>query len=201
MQPMLDGTPDLSLPPAVTPAPETKRLTGVRLQLLALALALLGGLAGALGAVAQELQSGAGILLAFVGAPIIEEALKPVGIYLLLIRWPHALRGRLHTAGLTAISGLCFGVIEAFVYVTLYVPDHSDDFVLYRFTLPLVMHSLGSFIVGLGLSRAIIDWAAGRGQMPKSTRSFYLAAVCLHAAYNTTVTALAIAGVLDFDQS
>lgn len=176
-------------------------MAGVRLQLLALALALLGGLAGALGAVTQELQSGAGILLAFLGAPIIEEALKPAGIYILLIQWPFALRGRLHTAALTAISGLCFGVIEAFVYVTLYVPDHSDDFVLYRFTLPLVMHSLGSFLVGLGLSRAIIDWAAGRGSMLKSTRNFYLAAVCLHAVYNTTVIALSLAGVLDFDES
>jgi RsiW-degrading membrane proteinase PrsW (M82 family) len=176
-------------------------LTGVRLQLLALTMALLGGPAGALGAIAQEMQSGAGILLAFVGAPIIEEALKPAGIYLLLIRWPHALRGRLHIAMLTGLSGLCFGVIEAFVYVTLYVPDHSDDFVIYRFTLPLVVHTLGSFIVGLGLSRAIIDWAAGRGPMPKSTRNFYLAAVCLHAAFNITAIALSLAGVLDFDES
>jgi hypothetical protein len=172
---------------------------GLRLDIIAIGLALVGGVLGVFGAVVQEVQAGGGILLAFTGAPLIEEAMKPAGIYILLLRWPQAVRSQLHTAWLTALSGLCFGLIEAFVYVELYNPDGSSDFVLYRFTAPLAMHAVASFIVGLGLSRAIIDWAAGRQRFPKETRNFYLAGAGLHAAFNITVVTLAFAGYLDFE--
>jgi RsiW-degrading membrane proteinase PrsW (M82 family) len=169
----------------------------VLLQPLALLMALLGGVLGVFGAVVQEVQSG-GIGAAFIAAPIIEEALKPAGIYILLIVWPRALAGRLHTATLTAISGLCFGLIESYVYVTWYYPEGDSAYVLYRFTVPVMMHMLASFLVGFGLSRQMVDWAAGRASFPTMTRNFYVAAVLLHAIYNTTVVALDIAGVLEF---
>ncbi len=60
------------------------------------------------------------------------------------------------------------------------------------------MHIVASFLVGFGLSRQLVDWAAGRASFPKTTRNFYIAAVLLHGAYNTTVVALDIAGVLEF---
>jgi RsiW-degrading membrane proteinase PrsW (M82 family) len=197
---MLEQTPELPLTPPITAASPVSMPAGGRLQLLALSMALLGGLLGAMGALVQEMQSGAGILLAFVAAPFIEEALKPAGIYLLLIRWPQALRGRWHAAVLTGISGFAFGQIESLVYIKLYFPDHGGDFVLYRFTVPVLVHFTASFLVGMGLSRAVIDWAAGRAKLPKETRRFFITAVCLHAAYNITAVALSIAGVLDFDE-
>ncbi len=169
----------------------------ILLQPLALLMALLGGVLGVFGAVLQELQSG-GIGGPFIAAPIIEEALKPAGIYILLIVWPRALAGRLHTAALTAISGLCFGLIESYVYVTWYYPEGDAAYDLFRFTVPVTMHIVASFLVGFGLSRQLVDWAAGRASFPKTTRNFYIAAVLLHAAYNTTVVALDIAGVLEF---
>jgi RsiW-degrading membrane proteinase PrsW (M82 family) len=177
-------------------APEQARAFW-RLQPLALLLALLGGVLGVFGAIVQELQSG-GIGGPFVAAPIIEEALKPAGIYILLIVWPQALAGRLHTATLAAISGLCFGLIESYVYVTWYYPEGDSDYVLFRFTIPVLMHTIGSFLVGFGLSRQIVDWAAGRAAFPKITRNFYIAAVLLHAIYNTTVTVLELTDVLEF---
>jgi RsiW-degrading membrane proteinase PrsW (M82 family) len=186
---------------AAAPAPATPAtITPARrawLDVIAVTMALVGGVLGILGAVVQELMAG-GLLLAFVGAPIIEEALKPAGIYLLLLRWPQALRGRLHTAWLTALSGFSFGVIEALVYVTLYYPDSGDDFVLFRFTVPLAMHTVASFVAGLGLSRGVIDWAAGRAQFPKAMRNSYIAAVAIHAVYNTAAVVLALTGVFDF---
>jgi len=169
----------------------------VLLQPVALLMALLGGVLGVFGAVLQELQS-SGFAGPFIAAPIIEEALKPAGIYILLIVWPRALAGRLHTATLTAISGLCFGLIESYVYVTWYYPEGDSAYVLFRFTIPVMMHMLASFMVGFGLSRQLVDWAAGRASFPKMTRNFYIAAVLLHAIYNTTVVALDIAGVLEF---
>ena len=168
------------------------------LQPLAVVVALLGSIFGIIGAVFQEIQSGL-LLAPFIAAPLIEEALKPTGIYILLVRWPRALLGRLHTAALTALAGLCFGLIESYVYVTFYYPEGKSDYVLYRFTVPVLMHTLASFIVGLGLTRGVIDWAAGRAPFPKRTRNFYFAAVGLHAAYNITAVVLVLTGVLDFD--
>ena len=65
---------------------------------------------GIIGAFFQEAQSTLTyILLPFIGAPLIEEALKPSGIYLALLWWPRALRSQLLTALFCALSGLPFG--------------------------------------------------------------------------------------------
>jgi RsiW-degrading membrane proteinase PrsW (M82 family) len=200
MQPMIEPLPEIAVAPVEAMLPAAATRSSLRLQLLAVTLALLGGLLGAAGAVVQEAQVGGGILLALVAAPVIEEALKPAGIYLILIRWPQALLGRWHTALLTGMSGLAFGLIESFVYVKLYFPDHGDGFVLYRFTVPVLVHFTASFIVGMGLSRGLIDWAAGRSKLPKQTRMLFLSAVLLHAVYNVTAVILAVTGILDFDE-
>ena len=171
----------------------------VRHHLLAVSVALLGGVFGVVGAFVQELQSGGALLLPFVGAPIIEEALKPAGVYALLVRWPHVLRSQLHTALLAALAGLAFGVIESTLFVTLAVSDRPDWFIPYRFTAPVLMHSVASLIVGLGISRGLVEWAAGRGSFPRRSRNAYIAAVVLHALFNVTAVSLALAGVLDVD--
>jgi RsiW-degrading membrane proteinase PrsW (M82 family) len=168
---------------------------------LAFLMALIGGVLGILGAIFQEIQTTNFVLLPFIGAPVIEEALKPSGLYLVLLWWPRALNNQMFTAILCAISGLVFGIIESLVYVTLYVSDPSDGFVLYRFTVTLGLHALASFVVGLGINRKILDWAAGRGKMPKASRNYYIAGVAIHAIYNAVAIALSIAGVLDFDES
>ena len=162
-------------------------------------VALIGGVFGIFGAFVGETQTGGLILLPILGAPIIEEALKPVGVYLLQARWPHLLLGRVHTAFLGALAGLTFGVIEALVYVYIYVPDPSDAFVTYRFTWPLVMHTFCSMLVGLGITRQVISWANGENRLPKSSRNLYIVAVAIHATYNTMAVILSLSGVVDFD--
>ena len=169
--------------------------------LLAFLMAVIGGALGIIGAIFQEAQTTATyLLLPFLGAPIVEEALKPAGLYLTLLWWPRALNNQLFTAILCSISGLVFGVIESLVYVTAYVEDPSDGFILYRFTVTLALHAIASFVVGLGINRRILDWAAGRSKLPKWSRNFYIAGVAIHAIYNTTAVILSIAGVLDFDE-
>ncbi len=166
--------------------------------LFAITFAVLGGVLGILGAAFQELRTGGVfLLLPFVGAPIIEELLKPSGIYILLVRWPRLLRGQLHTALLAAVSGLSFGLIEAVVYVTVYVSDPPDWFVTYRFTLPLLVHATASFIVGLGINERLLAWARDGAPLPKANRNFIIAGIALHAVFNTVATALALSGVLD----
>jgi RsiW-degrading membrane proteinase PrsW (M82 family) len=187
-----DGAPASQLGIPVT------RPRGPQNHLLALALATLGGLLGVVGAFIQEVRGG-DLILAFVGAPIIEEALKPAGVYVLLIRWPHLLRGQLYTAGLAGLAGLCFGVIESAVYVNVYLPDHTQKFVIYRFTVPLLMHSLASFIVGLGINQRLL--ASIRGEIPllQGSRKFFITGVVLHALLNAGAVALSLAGILDVE--
>jgi len=187
------GEPDGISVPLLLPAPPQR--AGLLGQLVAVAVALLGGAFGIFGAFVQEAQTGGLLLLPFLGAPIIEELVKPFGVYLLLARWPRLLRGQLHTALLAALAGLSFGVIEAVVYVTLYVPDAPSWFVTYRFTLPLFLHAAASFIVGLGINQGLLDWARRGSPLPKATRTFYLAGIGLHAAFNTIGTVLWFAGV------
>jgi RsiW-degrading membrane proteinase PrsW (M82 family) len=167
---------------------------------LCVLLAIVGGLLGILGAIIQEVQSTTTyILLPFLGAPIIEEALKPSGIYLALLWWPRAMRSQIFTALLCALSGLVFGIIESFVYVTLYVEDPSDEFIVFRFSVPLGLHVACSYLVGLGLNQHVIDWAAGRSKLPRASRNYFIAAVALHATYNTIAVILSLSGVLDFE--
>ncbi|HWC30324.1 MAG TPA: PrsW family glutamic-type intramembrane protease, partial [Dehalococcoidia bacterium] len=154
-------------------APEAPGRRSLWLQPFAVIVTVLGCIIAIPGVVFQELQAGGfGPIFA---APIIEEAMKPAGIYILMLRWPKALLGRAHTAFLAGVAGLTFGLIESLVYVTLYFPDEGSDFVLFRFTVPLLMHVTASTIVGWGLSRTVIDWAAGRAAFPKTTRNFYFA--------------------------
>ena len=163
--------------------------------LFAVVVAAIGGVLGIIGAVVQEAQAGAWLLLPIVGAPVIVEAMKPSGVYISLLRWPSALSNRLFTACLAGIGGLVFGLIEAVVYVEVWVSDPPDWFVTYRFTAPLAMHTGASFVFGLGIGSGLIDWAAGRGGLPKRTRNFYIAAVLIHAIFNTVAVALALADV------
>ncbi len=162
-----------------------------------MALAAVGGLMGIAGAFVEESQSLNFLLVLVIGAPVIEEALKPTGVYIALIRWPQALRSQVFTALLAALGGLVFGIIESIVYVTVYVDDPEDWFVLYRFSVTLGLHAVASYIVGLGINYAVIDWAQGRAPLPRASRNFYIAGVALHAVYNTVALGLGIAGVFD----
>jgi len=181
---------------------ERRRLAGgpsLFLWPLAIVLALLGGVFGIFGAFVSELRAGGGVLIIVLGAPIIEEAIKPSGVYLLLWRWPLFIAGRWRIAFLAALGGLAFGLIESLVYVTVYAPDAPSWFLPYRFSVPLALHAATSFMFGLGINRHLLDWAAGRRPLPQTSRNFFLAAISIHALYNLIAVVLGLSGILDFD--
>ena len=68
---------------------DTTRET-TRWQIMAPMIALAGRVFGILGAFYNEIFHGS-FLVAFVGAPIIEEALKPSGVYFLLAKRPEVI--------------------------------------------------------------------------------------------------------------
>jgi RsiW-degrading membrane proteinase PrsW (M82 family) len=174
---------------------------GPGLHLVVFVVALLGGGLGIAGAFVGEMQRGGLFLLpVLIGAPVIEEALKPAGVYIALLRWPQALRSQLYIAALCALGGLVFALIESAVYTQLYFPDAGDDFVMFRFTIPVAMHVICSFVYGFGVNHSIIDWAAGRGRLARSTRRAYITAAGIHGTYNLVAVVLSVSGVLDFEE-
>lgn len=148
-------------------------------------LSLVGGAMGIVGAFFGELQTGGAILLIVIGAPVIEEAFKPVGVYLALLRWPEALTSRFYRASLCALAGV------------VYAPDAPDWFPLFRFTIPVMLHAVASFTVGLGIDRRLGEWVNHGTRLPKRTRNFYFLGVAIHAAYNTAAVGLALGGVFE----
>ncbi len=136
----------------------------------------------------QELFAG-GLLVAYLGAPIIEEATKPIGLYILLYRWPHLLPGRLGAGVLAGAAGLGFALAESTLYVTLYFPDLSSDYVVFRFTVPVLVHVTASFIFGLGIT-ARLRSAVNDGPLVYKDWWFFGTAAALHGAYNIVATIL-----------
>ena len=187
---------------AIEPAQTSLPSAGMGLQIVVLIVAVLGGFLGILGSLVSEIQRGGGfvILPIIIAAPMIEEAMKPAGVYIALLKWPQALRNQLHVAVLCALGGLVFGLIESWIYVNVYVEDGSDAFVRFRYTVPVAMHVICSFVYGIGLNRSIIDWAGGHGTVARSTRRAYIAAAVIHGTYNLTAIVLSVAGLLDFDE-
>lgn len=179
-----------------------QRNAGPVLHVAIVLIAIAGGFLGILGSLVSEVQRGGGfvVLPIIVAAPMIEEAMKPAGVYIALIKWPHALRNALHIAILCALGGLVFGLIESWVYVNVYVENPTDSFIRFRYTVPVAMHVIASFVYGLGLNRSIIDWANGRGRIDRSTRRAYITAAVIHGSYNFMAIVLSVAGVLDFDE-
>ena len=188
--------------PTVSGVPLAAPRVGVVLQVTIVIIAILGGVLGILGSLVSEIQRGGGfvVLPIIIGAPMIEEAMKPAGVYIALIKWPYALHNVLHVAVLCALGGLVFGLIESWVYVNVYVDDPTDSFIRFRYTVPVAMHVICSFVYGFGVNRGIIDWANGRGRFAGTSKRAYLSAVVIHGSYNLTAIVLAVAGVLNFDE-
>ncbi len=150
---------------------------------LALVIAAGGGVLGILGAIIQELSQGS-LLVAFVAAPIIEEVMKPSGVYLLLVRWPKLLTSRIYTALLAALGGLSFAVIENILYLQFYFPEHTQTLVMFRYSACLTMHVVCSFILGFGINQKLL--ASVRGEIPllKGNKKFFFIPMVLHSLFN-----------------
>ncbi len=158
---------------------------------LALLIALAGGLFGILGAFFTEFFRG-DFLVAFVGAPIIEEVLKPSGLYLLLAKWPRALRSQFYTAMLAAFGGIAFAVIENIVYLTVYIENPTSEIILWRWTVNVAVHAVCSFIFGFGINWKLAASVRGQRKLLSSGKRFFFPAMALHSAYNITVTVLSV---------
>ncbi|MBI2918563.1 MAG: PrsW family intramembrane metalloprotease [Chloroflexi bacterium] len=197
----LYGTePVLPAPPAVSPqppaieaqpaAPALERDLPRPSTLFAVLLAISGGFFGIVGAIQAELP--AFLLAPYVWGPVAEEMMKPVGVYIMLIKWPLALKNRAYTAMLCAISGVAFALVESTMYMFVYFPEHTQAQLLFRFTVPVALHAAASFVFGLGINRQVLAPLTGSGGFRRSNWAFFLAAIALHSFYNFVVTVVGV---------
>jgi len=152
-------------------------------RILAFLIAALGGVLGVLGAIIQELSQGF-LLVAFVAAPMIEEVMKPSGVYILLARWPKVLTSRIYTALLAAVGGLSFAVVENIIYLQFYFPEHTQTLVVFRYSACLTMHVVCSFILGFGINQKLL--ASVRGEIPllQGNKKFFVISMIIHSLFN-----------------
>lgn len=136
-----------------------------------------------MGAILQELSQGS-VLIPFVAAPMIEEVMKPSGVYLLLARWPQVLTSRSYTALLAALGGLSFAAVENILYLQLYFPEHTQTLVVFRYGVCLPMHVACSFILGFGINQKLL--ASVRGEIPflKGNKKFFFIPIIIHSLFN-----------------
>ncbi len=155
-------------------------------------IALLGGVAGLVGAFIQELLRGE-LLGPFVAGPIIEEIMKPAGVYVLLAIRPWLLHNRLYTAFLAALGGLGFAIIENIIYLKVYFPSDSHELLLFRYMVNLPLHVVWSFIVGFGINQRLL--AAVKGEIPllSANKRFFIIPMLLHSAYNFFAVLISVA--------
>jgi RsiW-degrading membrane proteinase PrsW (M82 family) len=134
------------------------------------------------------------ILAAFFVAPIMEESMKPVGLYILLAYRPESLTNRFYTARLAAIAGAGFGIIESTVYVMVYVEDPSPEYIAVRYTVPVLLHTVASFIFGFGIHQRLKASVWGQVPFLSGSWQYFVGAMALHSLCNITATILGIAG-------
>jgi hypothetical protein len=160
------------------------------------ALIALSGSVFAIPGIFQAELTAIGPLAAWVWAPVIEEMFKPAGVYLILVRWPGTLKSRAVTALLTALAGMTFALIESTIYMKVYFPEHTQDDLVFRYTVPVLIHTLASFIFGLGLNQQLVASLRRGGPFLASNWGFFLAAIVVHSVYNITVTVLEMMGTI-----
>jgi len=161
----------------------------MRWHIVAPFVALGGGVLGVFGAVLQEFFYGS-IFIVFVAGPMIEEVMKPTGVYLLYVVKRDACRGRVYTALLAACGGISFALVENFFYLRLYYPEHSHTLVTFRYTWPLVMHTATSFILGFGINDTL--FRSIRGEIPflKGNWVFFITPMVMHSAFNIVMVVI-----------
>ena len=148
-----------------------------------------GGVLGVFGAIFQEFFYGS-IFGAFVAGPMIEEVMKPAGVYVLFVMKRDACRTRLYTALLAALGGLAFALVENLFYLRLYFPEHSHALVVFRYTWTLGMHTALSFMVGFGINENLIRSIRGEIPFLKGNWRFFIIPMVLHSMYNVLMTVI-----------
>jgi DNA-directed RNA polymerase subunit RPC12/RpoP len=129
------------------------------------------------------------IMIAVVFGPAVEEVMK-IAIAACIIEVRPYLFRRLEQVYVAAAgSALMFAVIENALYLTVYVPNHSLEYALWRWTVCVAMHVGCTLVATRGLV-AVWRRTITEHRPPRLTLGFaaLVAAIVIHAWYNAVVT-------------
>ncbi len=148
--------------------------------------AVLGAFLGAQGAYSV-------VLVAVVFAPLTEEVLKASAPLLVVELWPHLFSSAGQILLASATSGLIFAAIENLLYLHVYIPDPSEETILWRWTVCVALHTLCSLVAGLGVARVWRDvWRRLARPRLESAFAYLAAAAAAHGVYNAFATVRAV---------
>lgn len=162
-------------------------------------LGTLGGVAGLVAALWQEVRHGPALLLMVLVAPAIEEICKPIGLVFMLDKRPGWLRSPAQVVTLAVLGAFVFATLENLLYIYVYHPGGGAGFVIWRFGVCTAMHVVASLVMGLGLAKMWkhIRSQGGHFDIDVCFR-YYVAAVAIHAGFNSIVVGLQWTGLLEF---
>jgi hypothetical protein len=142
---------------------------------------------------------GIGLLAVVVVGPVTEEVVKISVAWWVVEKRPYLFKSIAQILFCAGCGGLAFAAIENLVYMYVYVPDHSLQFVLFRWTVCVGLHVSCSLVAGLGLAR-VWDNAIRNRHRPKTALGipWLVVAITGHGLYNLSVTIASLAGWLDF---
>lgn len=166
---------------AVTPASKTWLVT--------ITVAVVSGAWAVFGAMfSQPLWQGA-ILMAVIGAPIVEEIMKvSIAIWVVEKRpWLFKSGAQILLCG--AVSGIVFACIENLLYLNVYVSDPEPWLVSWRWSVCVLLHTGCSVIASLGVIR-VWDKFQERKQLPQLADGarWIVTAMIVHGLYNFGAT-------------
>ncbi len=170
-------------------------------------LALLGGVGGTLAAFYENSTQGVWVILLIVLlAPAIEEVCKPIAVILMIEKRPRWIRSRRQVVAMSMLGAVVFSALENLFYVFIKAPRTNFatyqawmNFVVFRFTVCSGMHVLATAVFSVGLAKAWRRVRTGGGNFEIETCfRYYVAAVAIHAFYNTAAVLLTLFGVVRF---
>ena len=173
------------------------RWTPLRSCGLTLLIALAAGPWAVVGALMNSSQSISGALMLVFFGPVTEELMKIAGVTLVIEKWPYALRGAAQIVICSIAGGLAFAAIENLLYLYVYVPNPSHKLIVWRWTACVALHTVCSFIAGLGTVRVWRHvWRAHAPPRLALALPFIVAASVTHGLYNATALALEKSGLM-----
>lgn len=161
-----------------------------------LVTALVALLAGPWGVLGAFLGAGGGasyLIVVAVVAPLTEEVVKISAPLYLAERRPHLFALRTQILLCAGASGLVFAVIENVLYLNVYIPEPSEDIVLWRWSVCVALHTGCSLLAGVGVARMWKDsWQRHARPRASLAAPFIAAAAVVHGVYNGLATVISL---------
>jgi hypothetical protein len=167
-----------------------------------LLIALAAGPWGILGAIFSAGASPFVVVMVSVFGPVTEEVIKVAVALWVVEKRPYLFLSSGQILLCAACGGFAFAAIENLVYINIYFPKHTPEFVAFRWTACVALHVSCSLLAGVGLVRIWND-AIDNRHPPRLTLGvrWFVTAMVVHGLYNLLATFAESAGWLDFGMS